>query len=239
MRKGKLYRYNAIKEMDIVYEYPENIAGKWSTIFENDNPIILELACGRGEYSIGLAKLYPDKNFIGVDIKGERIFVGANQTKRENLNNVRFLRTQIAKIEEYFQPNEVDEIWLPFPDPQLRLSKMGKRLTHPNFLRKYQNFLKKGASIHLKTDSPNLYWFTKGVIEYLNLNKIEDIPNLRDEKQVKKELLIETFYQKLDIAGKNKVHYLQFQLNDTIPEIDKNKFKEFIEKHMEKTNFSV
>ena len=156
MASKKLERFNAIKTFPNVLEYPENMAGKWNEFFKNSNPITLELACGRGEYTIGLSKIHEDRNFIGVDIKGNRIWKGAKTALDENLHNAAFLRTQIDKIENYFSPNEVDEIWITFPDPQLRLSRMRKRLTHPQFLRKYQYFLKQKGSINLKTDSPDL-----------------------------------------------------------------------------------
>lgn len=234
MSKGKLYRYEAIKSMDIVHEYPENIAGKWDSTFNRQAPLILELACGRGEYSIGLSQIHPENNYLGVDIKGERLFVGAREVKRQHLEHVQFLRTQIDKIDEYFEPQEVDEIWLPFPDPQLRFSKMGKRLTHPKFLRKYQQFIKKDAPIHLKTDSPSLYYFTKAVIQYFNLSLLEDINNIYSLEDVKDTLKIETFYQKLDIAGQNKAHYLKFKIDHDIPETLPDDFKDFIKQYIDK-----
>ena len=120
------------------------------------HPITLELACGKGEYTIGLAELYPQRNFIGVDLKGNRIWVGAKKALQNNLHNVAFLRTEIDQVNEYFAKNEVAEIWITFPDPQLRLSKAKKRLTHPKFLRLYQQFLVPGGLIHLKTDSPEI-----------------------------------------------------------------------------------
>jgi len=113
--------------------------------FNNNNPIVLELACGKGEYSIGLATLYPNKNLIGVDVKGNRIWVGAKKSLQAGMKNVAFIRSQIGMINNYFAAGEVDEIWLPFPDPQLRISKSNRRLTHPEFLRKYQQILKPGG----------------------------------------------------------------------------------------------
>ena len=140
---------------------PENMAGKWNEFWKNNNPIILELACGKGEYAVGLARLYPEKNFIGIDLKGNRIWVGAKKALQQNLTNAAFLRTQIDQVCDYFAKNEVEAIWITFPDPQLRRSKAKKRLTHPKFLRLYQQFLVPGGLIHLKTDSPDLYRFTK------------------------------------------------------------------------------
>ena len=164
MAQKKLQRFAAIKTFPNVLEYPENIAGKWNEYFKNDYRITLELACGKGEYAIGLGKLYPQKNFIGIDIKGNRIWAGAKYALDNKLNNVVFLRTQIHKIDTYFIKNEVEEIWITFPDPQLRISKANKRLTHPRYLRLYKNILKPNGNIHLKTDSPALFNFTSKVI---------------------------------------------------------------------------
>jgi tRNA (guanine-N7-)-methyltransferase len=164
MAQKKLLRFKEIKSFPNVMEYPENMQGEWNSFFKNNNPNILELACGKGEYTVGLAKLYPGKNFIGVDIKGNRMWAGAKFALVNNLMNAAFLRTQIDKIDQYFTKGEINEIWIIFPDPQLRKSKTKKRLTHPRFLRLYNHFLKPGGLIHLKTDSPDLYHFTKTVI---------------------------------------------------------------------------
>lgn len=220
MAQKKLKRFGEIKAFSNVFEYPENVEGRWSEIFKNENPIVLELACGRGEYAIGLAQLYPQKNFIGVDIKGNRLWVGAKFALRNNLKNVIFLRTQIDKISQYFFENEVDEIWITFPDPQLRFSKAKKRLTHPKFLRLYQQILKPGGKVHLKTDSPDLYHFTKCVIELYNLILISDIDNVYQQENLSAELSIKTHYEKLDIAKSNSIFYLCFSLPEIISEND-------------------
>ena len=155
-------------------------------------------------------------------LKGNRIWVGAKKAIQQGLQNVGFLRTQIDRIAEYFSEGEVDEIWITFPDPQLRISKSKKRLTHPKFLRLYQQFLKKDGKIHLKTDSPNLYNFTKRVIQLSGCLLHEDIEDVHRQTSIKNELLIKTHYESLDIAGSNRVHYLCFSLPDEIPgkEID-------------------
>ncbi len=220
MGQKKLRRFGEIKEFPNVLEYPEQIAGEWKKYFKNDNGIILELACGKGEYAVGLAQLHPDKNFIGVDIKGNRIWVGAKFAMETNLTNAAFLRTQIHKIDTYFNKDEVEEIWITFPDPQLRISKANKRLTHPRYLNLYHKFLLPGGSIHLKTDSPDLYNFTKKVIELYNLNLISDIDNIYDEKNISQELMIKTHYEKLDIAKSNRVFYLRFSLPEKIGDAD-------------------
>ena len=190
MAQKKLLRFKEIKTFSNVFEYPENMQGKWNEFFKNDNPIILELACGKGEYTIGLAQLYPGKNFIGIDIKGNRMWAGAKTALRNKMMNVGFLRTQIDKINQYFSNNEADEIWITFPDPYLRKSKAKKRLTHPKFLRMYKQFLKPGGLIHLKTDSPDLYQFTKTVIEIYGLKTISDINDLYKNENSKAELKI-------------------------------------------------
>ena len=134
MAQKKLERFAAIKKFPNVLEYPLDILGNWNTFFSNENPLVLELACGRGEYTVAMAGLFPYQNFIGVDIKGNRMYIGAKKCLAGNINNAGFLRTQIEKLPDYFTKSEVDEIWITFPDPQLRISKAKKRLTHPRFL---------------------------------------------------------------------------------------------------------
>jgi len=235
MAQKKLKRFGEIKTFPNVLEYPENMAGEWHQIFKNKNPILLELACGKGEYATGLAQLYPQKNFIGVDIKGNRLWVGAKFALKNDLNNVVFLRTQIEKITQYFFKDEVNEIWITFPDPQLRFSKAKKRLTHPKFLRLYQQILKPGGKIHLKTDSPNLYYFTKSVIEFCQLILISDIANVYRQEVLSAELAIKTHYEKLDIAKSNSIFYLCFSLPETISENDEA-LKNFLKEKQEETD---
>lgn len=215
MAQKKLKRFGEIKTFSNVFEYPENMQGKWHGFFKNNNPILLELACGKGEYTTGLAQLHPEKNFIGVDIKGNRIWVGAKYSL-DKLKNAAFLRTQIDKINQYFTQGEVDEIWITFPDPQLRLSKANKRLTHPKFLRLYQQILKPAGKIHLKTDSPDLYFFTKKVIELYHLSIIKDLDNVYEQDDLSQDLKIKTHYESLDIAKSNCIFYLCFSLPEKI-----------------------
>jgi tRNA (guanine-N7-)-methyltransferase len=217
MGQKKLVRFAELETFSNVLQYPENVAGTWHDFFKNSNPITLELACGKGEYAVGLGQLYPQRNFIGVDLKGNRIWVGAKKARLQNLTNVAFLRTQIDRITEYFSAGEIEEIWITFPDPQLRLSKTKKRLTHPKFLRMYQQFLKPGGKINLKTDSPDLYAFTKKVISKYGCVLHEDVDNIYMQTQVKEELKIKTHYESLDIAGSSRVHYLCFSLPDLLP----------------------
>lgn len=217
MGQKKLIRFEAIKGYENVFEYPINAKGTWNAFFKNDNPITLELACGKGEYAVGLGKMHPNRNFIGIDIKGNRIWRGATNALELGLKNVAFIRSLIDKVPDYFNPTEIDEIWITFPDPQLRGSKAKKRLTHPKFLRLYQQILKAGGTIHLKTDSPDLYQFTKIVINLFELPLLEDMDNVYASANIKPELQIKTHYEGLDIAGSNRIHYLSFTINKELP----------------------
>jgi len=220
MAQKKLFRFAQIKTFPNVLEYPEGMKGQWRKFFHNENPVLLELACGRGEYTVALANLFSDKNFIGVDIKGNRMYIGAKKALDEGLSNAAFLRSQVEKISDYFEPEEVDEIWITFPDPQLRTSKAKKRLTHPRFLRLYHHILKQGGFIHLKTDSPQLYAFTKTVIRLYNLELVVDMDDAYAHQAIPAELQIRTHYESLDIAGSRKIHYLKFQLPHKPADLD-------------------
>jgi tRNA (guanine-N7-)-methyltransferase len=213
MGQKKLIRFAEITTFKNVFQQPEGTKGKWHEFFENKNQIVLELACGKGEYSIGLANLYPDKNTIGVDLKGNRIWVGAKKAIESNLSNVGFIRSQIGMVDAYFEKDEVAEIWLPFPDPQLRISKAKKRLTHPIFLRKYKQIMGSGGYINLKTDSPTLYAFTKLVIKTYGLSILIDSDDITRDLPTNKELEIRTHYESLDIANSKRVHYLKFKID--------------------------
>lgn len=212
MGQKKLIRFSEIETFANVLQYPQHMPGNWHKHFKNGNPVTLELACGKGEYAVGLGRLYPQRNFLGVDLKGNRIWVGAKTALKENLTNISFLRSQIDRIAEYFTKDEVDEIWITFPDPQLRSSKHKKRLTHPKFLRLYQQFLKPGGIIHLKTDSPVLYRFTKEVIALYALQIHSDTDDLYHTYELNDELKIKTHYEGLDIAQSNRIHYISFSL---------------------------
>jgi len=220
MAQKKLKRFAEIRTFPNVLEYPPGMQSGWGRFFKNDGPVVLELACGRGEYTVGLARLFPQQNFIGIDIKGNRMYIGAKKCLVENISNAAFLRSQIEKLEDYFAPGEVDEIWITFPDPQLRTSRAKKRLTHPRFLRLYQKVLKPNGPIHLKTDSPDMYRFTKKVIELYGLQLLEDCNDIYGQADVKEELKIKTHYENLDIAQSRKIHYLKFTLPLQIKDID-------------------
>lgn len=217
MAQKKLQRFADIKTFSNVMEYPKDMQGSWRTFFKNDHPIILELACGRGEYTLGMANIFPNQNFIGIDVKGNRMYIGAKKALESKLTNAAFLRTQIEMLPDYFSKNEVDDIWITFPDPQLRTSKAKKRLTHPRFLRLYQQVLKPAGAIHLKTDSPALFHFTKKVIEMYELTLIESSEDVYANKLVDEVLKIKTHYESLDIAQSKKIFYLKFSLPAMIP----------------------
>ena len=233
MAQKKLLRFAQIKEFNNVFEYPQNMQGAWRKHFKNNHPVLLELACGRGEYTVNLAQLHQQKNCIGIDVKGNRMYIGAKKALDNNIENAAFLRTQIEKLPEYFEQEEVDEIWITFPDPQLRLSKAKKRLTHPRFLRLYQKVIKPYGPIHLKTDSPQLYDFTKKVIGMYGLHLLEDSNDAYAMENISDELKIKTHYESLDIAGSKKIHYLKFTLPDVIVDMDKQLQKEIEQEAVE------
>lgn len=222
MGQKKLQRFEEIRHLPNVLQYPEDIKGKWNQFFKNEQPLVLELACGKGEYTIGLAAMHPERNFLGVDLKGNRIWAGAKKAIQLGLANTAFLRIQIDGIANYFAPGEVSEIWITFPDPQLRLSKIKKRLTHPKFLRLYQQFLRPGGKIHLKTDSPGLFQFTTLVASLYGCTMHESYDDLYAQPLIAEELKIKTHYEGLDIAGSSRIHYLCFSLPATLPGTEKD-----------------
>lgn len=212
MGQKKLVRFAAIKNFANVLQYPEGIKGNWHERFGNSNPITLELACGKGEYSVGLGREHKDRNFIGVDIKGNRIFIGAKKALAEDLDNVAFLRAQIQQLPDYFAPGEVTEMWIVFPDPFLREGKAKNRLTHPRFLHEYQKVLPPGARIHLKTDSHELYTFTQEVIREQGCVVHEDIADIYGKGLATGPLAIQTFYEGMHRAEGRTIYYISFSL---------------------------
>lgn len=225
MGKNKLAKFSDMKGFAHVFEYPFSrlreepfpLKGKWRELFfRNDNPIVLELGCGKGEYCVGLGRMHPEQNFIGVDIKGSRMWTGATQVKAEDLSNVAFLRTQIEWIDSFFAPGEVDEIWLTFSDPQMK--KVTKRLTSTFFLQRYRHFLKDGGIIHVKTDSMFLYTYTRCMLQENGLKTNVDIADLYQEATVKgasvpKECLsIQTYYENQWRDRGISIKYLRFAL---------------------------
>ena len=190
-----------------------SIKGKWkSDIFKNNYPLVLELGCGKGEYSVGLARKYPNKNFLGIDVKGSRMWKGASDALNERMSNVAFLRTRIEFIEYCFSENEVDEIWITFPDPQIKKKRAKNRLTHPKFLQLYSSVMQDNGLIHLKTDSQFLHGYTLGIIEghqHFLEDAEHDIYNAVLERE---NMDIKTHYEKLFLEKNMPISYLRFRL---------------------------
>ena len=212
MGHKKLIRFNAINHFANVLQNPEGMAGKWKDYFDNTHPITLELACGKGEYSVNLGRQHPHRNYIGIDIKGNRIYNGAKIALGENLNNVAFLRTHIQDLANFFAPQEVSEIWIIFPDPFLRDSRAKNRLTHSRFLKIYQQILLPGATINLKTDSRELYDFTHEMIALHQCHIVQDLQDIHGNGTASGPLLIQTYYESLHLADNRKIYYLSFLL---------------------------
>ncbi len=219
--KNKLKRFrenetfkNVIQPIreDVINNFP--LKGKWHSFFNNNNPIILELGCGKGEYTVALAKKYPNKNFIGIDIKGARFWRGAKTALEENLINVAFLRTQIELIDLCFSNNEVSEIWITFPDPQIKFKRTKHRLITQDFLKKYQHILKPKGIIHLKTDSEFLHGYMLGLLQegkHKILYANHDIYN--SSSPPLEATSIQTFYEKQYLENDKPITYIKFKTN--------------------------
>ncbi len=219
MTKGKLAKFADMRDYPHVFEYPFSVVdnvpfgmkGAWNeTFFHNENPIVLELGCGRGEYTVGLARMFPDKNFIGVDIKGARMWSGATQSLNEGLTNVAFLRTNIEIIDRFFGKDEVSEIWLTFSDPQMK--KATKRLTSTYFMKRYRNFLQPNGLVHLKTDSNFMYTYTDYMVKKNRLPVEFQTEDLYHSGLVDKILGIQTYYEQQWLDRGLSIKYLKFRL---------------------------
>ena len=213
MGKDKLRRFAEIETFSNVLQLDEGkpYKGRWSEeLFKNDNLVVLELACGKGEYTVNLAKLFPDKNFIGIDYKGNRIWRGAKTAIEDGVNNVAFLRIQIENLLDYFAPAEVDEIWITFPDPQPQLSREKKRLTSPRFLEKYKEILRPGGFVNLKTDNDGFYAYTAEKIRELDLKEHVNTADLYHSEFADEVLSIKTYYEKKYLADNKNINYLKF-----------------------------
>ena len=198
---------------DDLIEKNFELRGKWNSFFKNDNPIVLELGCGKGEYTTELAKLNSNKNYIGIDIKGARIWKGAKESIQNNLNNVCFIRTQIELIDKIFFNQEISEIWITFPDPQQKIQRKKHRLTNAVFMSMYKKILKKGGEVNLKTDSEFLHGYTLGIIEGMGIDPIFSNHNIYSNNNAPKEVLeIKTFYEKKFIDSK-KITFLKFKFD--------------------------
>lgn len=222
MGKNKLARWKELTSFDNVIQ-PEigdvsgkdhPIKGSWNKeIFKNENPVVLELGCGKGEYSVGLATRFPDKNYIGVDIKGARMWRGAKTSNENKLPNIAFLRTRIEFINSFFKTDEVDEIWITFPDPHPGGRNSNKRLTSPWYLNSYCQFLKNKGIIHLKTDNAELFNYTKTIVIQNNLEIIFSTSDLYSESLSDDILSIKTHYEKIFLNAGLKINYICFRLN--------------------------
>lgn len=223
-KKNKLARFEENKILPNVIQPTReealeqfHLKGSWNRdFFKNDHPIVLELGCGKGEYSVGLAEAFPGKNFIGIDIKGARFWFGAKEAVEKNLDNVAFLRTQIELVDCFFADNEVDEIWITFPDPQIKYRRTKHRLTHPDFLERYKKILKPGGIIHLKTDSEFLHGYTLGYLQGAGheiISAHHDIygaPEYEPGTPLLRE--VRTYYEELFSAKGKTITYIKFRL---------------------------
>jgi tRNA (guanine-N7-)-methyltransferase len=219
MGKNKLQKFADMAAYPHVFEYPYSVAenvpfemkGKWhESFFKNSNPIVLELGCGRGEYTVGLGRMFPDKNFIAVDIKGARMWSGATESISEGLTNVAFLRTNIEIIERFFAEGEVSEIWLTFSDPQMK--KATKRLTSTYFMNRYRQFLKPDGIIHVKTDSNFMFTYTRYMIEENKLPVLFITEDLYHSNLVDDILGIKTYYEQQWLDRGLSIKYIKFAL---------------------------
>ncbi|WP_419801974.1 tRNA (guanosine(46)-N7)-methyltransferase TrmB [Mucilaginibacter sp.] len=216
MGKDKLKRFAEISTFENVLQLDEGylLKGKWlGNHFKNKHPLVLELACGKGEYAVEMARRFPQKNFIGVDYKGNRIWRGAKTALEENVVNVAFLRIQIEQILDYFEPKEVSEIWITFPDPQPQVGRERKRLTSPRFLENYRKILQPGGIVHLKTDNDNLYNYTLEKIAGLNLRLHSSTNNLYHSEHADDILSIKTYYEKKYLQNNKNINYLKFSFD--------------------------
>ena len=224
MGKNKLKKFAEMETIPLVFQYPWGrlkaegwdsfpLRGRWHEFFGNDRPIVLELGCGKGEYTVGLARLFPDKNFIGIDIKGARMHKGATEANEAGMGNVAFIRTSIELLPCFFAPGVVSELWITFPDPQMK--KVTKRLTSTRFMELYRKVMNPGGVVRLKTDSPFLYAYTKAMAELNGLEREVDTDDLYHSDLVDPILSIRTHYESQWLARGLTIKYIAFRLDHT------------------------
>jgi len=222
MSKSKLKKFHCIENMAHVIQPSRQellssgfkLKGNWNSFFNNSNPIVLELGCGKGEYSVALSRLNPNINYIGIDIKGSRIYSGAKIVQDEKLINVVFLRMQIEYLEYAFAENEISEIWIVFPDPQIKFNRRRKRLTSPQMLDKFKSLLQKEGIVHLKTDSLFLHGYTLGVLETRLCNIIKSMHDIYGTFHNNPILEIKTHYENMFLKKQQPITYLSFSFVD-------------------------
>jgi tRNA (guanine-N7-)-methyltransferase len=219
--KKKLSRFRELESLERVFQPPleeifgkdYHLKGRWCReVFGNDRALILELGCGKGEYTVGLARNYPQKNFMGLDIKGARIWTGAKTAQIEGMTNVAFLRTRVEFISSFFTRNEVDEIWITFPDPQEKRRRLKKRLPGAHFLNMYRAFLKDGGKVHLKTDNLQLYMDTLELVRFNDLPLEQYSTDVYNEDWSDEVISIQTYYEQSFLAEGTKINYIRFRL---------------------------
>jgi tRNA (guanine-N7-)-methyltransferase len=215
--RNKLARFAEIKQRQNVLEAGkpllEEIKGAWHCkFFQNQQPISLELACGRGEYTVGLGRLFPERNFIGVDIKGDRLFYGSRLAEEEGLRNVGFLRIMIAELESFFSPGEVAQIWITFPDPRPRDRDEKRRLTHPRFLKMYQTMLVDGGWLHIKTDDRNFFDYSLEMLQQFPTEELVWTYDLYSTSLLEDHFGLQTTYEKRYLKEGRKINYLRCRL---------------------------
>ena len=218
MSRTKLKKFAQIQRMSHVIQPNReklltnkfSLKGSWFSFFKNNNPIIVELGCGKGEYTVALAKMFPDKNYIGIDIKGSRIFTGAKIVEEQKLKNVLFIRTQIEYLDSIFDKDEIHELWITFPDPQIKFNRRKKRLTSLKFLAMYKNILISNGCVHLKTDSMFLHGYTLGVLENGPFKILKSIHNIYGLTELDERLNIKTYYENMFLEKKQAISYLKF-----------------------------
>ena len=239
-------KFAEMETMDCVFQFPFSalkdgncpMRGHWNELyFHNQNPIVLELGCGKGEYAVGLGKRFPEKNYIGVDIKGARMWTGAKQVVEMGLHNVAFLRTSIELIDRLFAPGEVSEIWITFPDPQMK--KVNKRLTSTRFLDNYRRILKPGGIVHLKTDSPFLYTYTSELVKVNSLPTEVNTSDLYSSGMADDILEIKTYYEQQWLSRGLTIKYIKFHLPHEVQliepdiEIEPDTYRSYNRGHVE------